>query len=279
MSQIEQPGIKDWDGRVAVVTGGASGIGRGIAEAFLARGATVVIADVDQSALEATAAEIGATGIRTDVTDAASVRALAESVIERFGTVDIVVNNAGVGPKADIASLTLADWKWILDVNLWGVIHGVDAFLPLLKANARGGWIVNTASMSTFFFPPAYAPYVASKAAVDGLSRVLRAELAAEGANVGVTVLHPGAVRTNIAASLRTRPERLAGDSGLFDFDIAQKLPEDARWSTPDEVGAIVVRAVENGDAFAFTHPEMVEDVERSFASVRDVMLAYGPAE
>ncbi len=272
-------GIEDWNGRTAVVTGGASGIGRGIAEAFVARGASVVIADIDEAALETTAAEIGAVAVRTDVTDASSVRTLADTVLERFGAVDIVVNNAGVGPKADIASLTLADWKWILDVNLWGVIHGVDAFLPSLKANPRGGWIVNTASMSTFFFPPSYAPYVASKAAVDGLSRVLRAELAAEGANVGVTVLHPGAVRTNIAASLRTRPEGLADDSGLFDFDIAQKLPQDARWSTPDEVGAIVVRAIENGDAFAFTHPEMVGDVERSFAAIREVMLAYGTAE
>jgi len=269
-------GIEDWNGRTAVVTGGASGIGRGIAEAFVAQGASVVIADIDAAALEATAADIGALPIRTDVTDAASVRALAASVIERFGAVDIVVNNAGVGPKADISSLTLADWKWILDVNLWGVIHGVDAFLPALKQNPRGGWIVNTASMSTFFFPPSYAPYVASKAAVDGLSRVLRNELASEGAHVGVTVLHPGAVRTNIAASLRTRPEVLAGDSGLFDFDIAQKLPKDARWSTPDEVGRIVVRAVTAGDAFAFTHPEMVDDVERSFASVRDIMLTYG---
>jgi NAD(P)-dependent dehydrogenase (short-subunit alcohol dehydrogenase family) len=268
-------GIQDWEDRIAIVTGGASGIGRGIATAFIAEGATVVIADIDRGALESTAAEIGAIPVQTDVADAASVHALATSATQRFGTVDILVNNAGVGPKAEVADLTLRDWKWILDVNLWGVIHGIDAFLPTLKANPRGGWIVNTASMSTFFFPPGYAPYVASKAAVDGLSRVLRSELAAAGVRVGVTVLHPGAVRTNISASLRTRPEDLVDDSGLFDFDIAQKLPDDARWATPGEAGALVVRAVSHGDPFAFTHPEMLVDVERSFAAVRDGLLAY----
>lgn len=262
-------GLQGWEGRVAVVTGGASGIGRGIAEALIAKGVNVVVADIDAAALEASAAEMGAVPIHTDVTSAESVGALADAVSQRFGRVDVVVNNAGVGPKSTADRLTLADWKWVLDVNLWGVIHGVDAFLPTLRENPAGGWLVNTASMAQFFCPPGYAPYVASKAAVDGLSHVLRRELDADGANVGVTVLHPGAVRTNIKDSLRNRPEDDGDESGLFDFDIAQKLPPSARWAVPDEVGALVVRAVERGDEYAFTHPEMVSDIDDRYASIR----------
>lgn len=266
-------GIRDFKDRVVVVTGGASGIGRGIAEEFLSRGARVVIADIDDAVLQKTAGEIGATGIRTDVTDAASVEQLAATVDDLFGRVDVLCNNAGVGPKANVEDLSLADWRWILDVNLFGVIHGIHAFLPRLKANPDGAWIVNTASMSTFFTPPAYAPYVASKAAVTGLSEVLARELAET--RVGVTVLHPGAVRTNIKESMRTRPTEAAEKSGLVDFDIAQKLPETARWATPGQAGRIVVRAVENGDAYAFTHPEMLDDAQDRFRTVEDALTRY----
>lgn len=268
-------GIRDFKDRVVVVTGGASGIGRGIAEEFLSRGAHVVIADIDDAVLQSTATELGATGIRTDVTDASSVEQLASQIDDLFGRVDIVCNNAGVGPKANVENLTLADWRWILDVNLFGVIHGVHSFLPRLKANTEGGWIVNTASMSTFFTPPSYAPYVASKAAVTGLSEVLARELAEAGARIGVTVLHPGAVRTNIKESMRTRPSDVSEKSGLYDFDIAQKLPDTARWATPRQTGHIVVRAVENGDAYAFTHPEMLVDAHVRFRAVEDALTRY----
>lgn len=266
-------GIQDWDGRVAVVTGGASGIGRGIAEAFRGAGATVVVADRDETALDA-AREEGFGAFRTDVADAESVAALARHVVEEHGRVDLLVNNAGVGPKAPLTGLTLADWRWILDVNLMGVIHGVHAFLPGLIANEHGGWIVNTASMSRFFTPPGYAPYVASKAAVEGLSLTIAQELEAGGHRVGVTVLHPGAVRTNIRNSLRSRPED-AGESGLVDFDIAEKITDERMWVQPEDAGAIVLRAVRGGDRFAFTHPGMVGDVEAVLAETRAAMLKY----
>lgn len=131
-------GIDDWLGRVAVVTGGASGIGLGIAEAFRGIGATVVVADRDRAALERVRGD-GYSAIETDVTDAASVADLADRVIADHGRVDLVVNNAGVGPKGPVGDLTLEDWRWVLDVNLMGVVHGVHHFLPHLRSNPHGG--------------------------------------------------------------------------------------------------------------------------------------------
>ncbi|OJW02399.1 MAG: hypothetical protein BGO47_11845 [Microbacterium sp. 67-17] len=154
-----------------------------------------------------------------------------------------------------------------------GVVHGVHHFLPYLIANPDGAWIVNTASMSRYFTPPGYAPYVASKAAVEGLSLTVAAEMAAAGNRVGVTVLHPGAVRTNIKDSLRNRPANSAG--ALIDFDIAKKVLDDDLWVEPSHAGAVVMRALRNGDPYAYTHPNMLEDVERNFALVREQMTKY----
>src|SRR5262245_33434334 len=137
-------GLANLSGKIAVVTGGASGIGRGIASRLLAQGMKVVIADIEQSALDSTAAALGVTGIRTDVSSLESVQALAEEVKRRFGTAHLICNNAGVGSVARLADMTAADWQWMLGVNLWGVIHGVQAFLPMLKMNSEGGHIVNT---------------------------------------------------------------------------------------------------------------------------------------
>jgi len=242
-------------GRVAVVTGGASGIGRGIAESLLAEGATVVIADIDADRVAAAAAEIGATGRRVDVSDAAAVQALAEETHAEHGRVDIVVNNAGVGPEARFDRLTLDDWRWIMEVNFFGVVNGVTAFLPILRANPDGGHIVNTASMSVFFDFPGLGAYTASKQAVVGLSRVLAAELAEEGSPVKVTVLAPGPVRTNIRESLKHRPRDQVG--GLADVDLeAGEGAADLRWIDPLDAGRIVARAIRGDDFWALTHPE-----------------------
>src|SRR5918998_4006482 len=153
----------DLEGKVAVVTGGASGIGKGIATALRDEGAQVVIADIEQGALDATAEELGVTGIRTDVSKAESVEALATEVVERFGTAHVIVNNAGIGPIGNVADLTLDDWRWIVDVNLWGVIHGVHHFLPILKANEDGGHIVNTSSVAGLVPSPGLGSYVLTK--------------------------------------------------------------------------------------------------------------------
>ena len=250
-------GITDLSGKVAVVTGGASGIGRGIAARLIAQGMTVVIADVEQGALERTAAELGATGICADVSSLESVQALADEVARRFGTVHVVCNNAGVGSMARLESMTSADWQWMLGVNLWGVIHGIQVFLPLLKANAEGGHIVNTASMGGLATIPGLGGYTTTKFAVVALSETLAGELEEERSRVGVTVLCPGPVRSNIKSSHRNRPASLAA-GGLFDTDL-ERSEEGARmpWLDPEQVGDIVVRAIRRGDLYAMTHPEM----------------------
>lgn len=264
---------------IAVITGGATGIGRGIAEEFLARGATVVIADIEQQTLDRTAAELDVVGIRTDVSDAASVQALADDVVARYGRVDIVVNNAGVGPLGRIADLTIDDWRWILDVNLFGVINGVTSFLPLLRANPRGGHLVNTASMSAFAPLANLGAYAASKAGVAALSEVLAAELAEDGSDVHVTLVTPGSVHTDIARSLRNRPQSSSG--ALIDVDMAADPERAARsvWLTPREAGAVVARAVLANDFYAITHPGLLHRVDERHEQIRQAFLAYPPID
>jgi NAD(P)-dependent dehydrogenase (short-subunit alcohol dehydrogenase family) len=248
-------GLPDLAGKVAVVTGGASGIGKGIAAQLVAEGARVVIADIQRDAMEAAAAEIGAAGVLTDVSDPASVDALAAAVLDRYGAVHVICNNAGIGPLAPVADLTLDDWRWMIGVNLWGVIHGVHTFLPILKQNRDGGHIVNTASMAGLVAGPRLGAYAAAKYGVVGLSEVLAAELAADNSRVGVSVLCPGTVHTNIGTSSRNRPADLP-DAGFKDIDIELEDNPRYRWIYPADAGAVVVRAIKRGDLYALTHPD-----------------------
>ena len=243
------------EGKVAVVTGAASGIGLGIARQLRASGMEVVIADIQPRELERAAAELGATGVVTDVSDAESVRNLASATIERHGAVHVVVNNAGVGPAAPISALRLSDWQWMLGVNLWGVIHGVDAFLPLLKQNPEGGHIVNTSSVGGLMAGPGMAAYSVTKFGITALTESLVQELAAEDSKVGASLLVPGTVTSNIKESLRHRPAGLE-DGGLVDVDLASGPDLGMRWMEPDEVGVLVVEAIKAGDLYIVTHPE-----------------------
>jgi NAD(P)-dependent dehydrogenase (short-subunit alcohol dehydrogenase family) len=260
----------DLEGKVAVVTGGASGIGKGIAQALRNEGAQVVIADIEDGALQRTAKELGATGIQTDVSSAESVGALATEVVERFGTAHVLVNNAGIGPMGRIADLTLDDWRWMVGVNLWGVIHGIHAFLPILKGNAEGGHIVNTSSMAGLVGMPGLGSYTLTKYGVLGLTEVLAKELEEDGSKVGATVLCPGTIHTNIGTSSRNRPDGNAG--GLHDVDISQEGSEvdmsGVRWMIPIEVGAIVVDCIKRGELYALTHPDWWDMVEPRFVAI-----------
>jgi NAD(P)-dependent dehydrogenase (short-subunit alcohol dehydrogenase family) len=255
----------DFAGTTAVVTGGASGIGKGLAEAFLAAGCHVVIADIDQAALTATADELGVLGVRTDVTDPDSVGALADRAVAEYGEVHVLCNNAGVGPFGSTAAMTPADWRFVLDVNLYGVIHGVHAFLPVLERNPDWGHVVNTSSMSVLLAPPNTAAYVASKAAVLGLTEVLAAELTAAGSRVGATALLPGTVRSNIKNSLRTR--QVTGPSALYEADLgASGRP--FRWLQPQDVGAMVLDAIRADQLYLLTHEEFLPQVAQRHARI-----------
>jgi NAD(P)-dependent dehydrogenase (short-subunit alcohol dehydrogenase family) len=258
----------EFRGKTAVVTGGASGLGKAIARQLAAEGMRVVIADIEESALQHAAAEIGAIGVRADVSDFASVRSLAEETCRRFGTVHVVCNNAGVGSIGRIADLTLDDWRWMIGVNLWGVIHGVQAFLPILRGNADGGHIINTASVGSFVTMPGLGAYGVTKHAVIALTETLAQELAEDGSRVGVTALCPGPTRTNIKTSSRNRPAAL-GRGGLVDVDLeTTEFGAGARWIEPDAVGRIVVAAVRRGDLYAFTHPEQMSAAEQRFEAI-----------
>lgn len=260
-------------GRVAVVTGGASGIGLGIARQLLAEGAQVVLADIQEDALKAAATEIGAFPVVVDVSDPGNVESLAEAALAEYGAVHIVVNNAGVGPMARIADLSLADWHWMIDVNLYGVIHGVHTFLPILKGNESGGHIVNTASMASFSPIPGLGAYAVTKFGVAALTEVLRAELKEEDSKVSATLLAPGTVHTNIKESLRNRPSTEGG--ALFDTDIAKGEAAKLRWLEPIDVGRIVTRAIRNDDAYALTHPEWWPMVQGRHEQIKAAFEKY----
>jgi NAD(P)-dependent dehydrogenase (short-subunit alcohol dehydrogenase family) len=257
-------GLKNFKGRVAVVTGGASGIGRGIAEELIARGAQVVIADIEADALEATAKEIGAVAHRTDVSKVESVQALADATFKKFGRVDIVCNNAGVGPFSRIEKMSLADWKFMLEVNLWGVIYGTHVFLPHLIANPDGGHIVNTSSQAGLVSFANVGAYCVSKFGVVALSETLAAELAEDHPAVGVTVLVPGPVKTNIHQSQRNRPSDLPS-GGLHDISVADMTSGyegTTAFLDPREVGRLVCDSIGDGRLYAITHPGMFDMIK-----------------
>ena len=239
-------------GRVAVVTGGASGIGLGIAQAFHDAGARIVIADLSLEQAEAAAESLDGLAVQTDVSDASSMQALAEATLAHYGEVDVLVNNAGVGPQAKLADMTLADWHWLLNVNLWGVIHGLDTFLPLISARPEGGHIVNVSSMSAFSPLSPLGGYAVTKAGVTALTEVLALELEQSGSAVHATVVAPGPVRTQIGQSLRNRPAQDVGS--LREFNIS---PPDELWKEPREVGEIVLDAVRANALYAITHPQL----------------------
>jgi NAD(P)-dependent dehydrogenase (short-subunit alcohol dehydrogenase family) len=201
--------------RVAVVTGGGSGIGRALVDVFAREGARIVVADIEEArAIEAADAVRGRGGhalaARTDVTDLAQVQALADRAFSEFGSVDVLCNNAGVAIWGSLAEATHRDWQWVLGVNLWGVIHGLEAFLPRMIAGKRRGHVVNTASMAGLVATRGLGIYNTSKYAVVGLSETLAKDLAPHG--IGVSVLCPMGVATRIRASDRNRPHHLRNE-------------------------------------------------------------------
>jgi NAD(P)-dependent dehydrogenase (short-subunit alcohol dehydrogenase family) len=245
----------EFKGTAAVVTGGGSGIGSGIALALAAAGANVVVADVEQDAAEAMAERVRALGVdsiavRTDVTSLEQVQELATTARRRFGDVHLLFNNAGVSVLRRGVDATHADWTWLINVNLWGVVHGMEAFLPSMLASGAPCHIVNTASMNGLF-PSARSPmYSATKYAVVGLTETFRNELSAT--DVAVSVLCPAAVTSRIDDAERNRPADLRADIPAPPFTASMRYEISAP-RDPESAGALVLDGIRNKQLFIFT--------------------------
>ena len=250
-------------GRVAFITGGASGIGLGMAGAFLDAGMKVVIADLRQDHIDAALASLAGRGprehihaIRLDVTDRAAMAAAAEETDRAFGKLHVLVNNAGVGIQGPFRGITYADWDFGMGVNLGGVINGLQTFLPRIRAHGDGGHIVNTASLAALVpMPSNFVVYVAAKAAVVTISETIRDDLAGE--NIGVTVLCPGPVRTNIHELSKNRPPQFGVGDAFREAEEAgaTKVPFPSMME-PAEVGSRVLNAIRKNELYVITHGE-----------------------
>lgn len=247
--------MDDLRGKVAVVTGAGSGIGRGLAMALAADGMRLALADIDGEGLRATGTALRDSGaeaieVVTDVRDAAAVEALAAATVQAFGSVYVVCNNAGVWTLGNQWETDLADWQWVVDVNLWGTVHGIRAFVPRLLENPDGGHMVNVASIGGLLSGPLTGPYSATKHAVVGLSKSLRAELARTGAQVGVSVVCPDKVQSGILDHVNRRPE-LTGLPPLTDESraVAAAMREAETGAiTADQAGRIIRDGIKRAD-------------------------------
>jgi NAD(P)-dependent dehydrogenase (short-subunit alcohol dehydrogenase family) len=271
------------EGKVAFITGGASGIGLGMAKVLARAGMKVAIADIRKDHL-ASAEEYfkrGARGsaappvvqvLELDVTDRSAYARVADEVERVLGPVQVLCNNAGIGITGEIKRASYDDWDWIIDVNLKGVVNGVQTFLPRMLANGQGGHIVNTASMAGLLTYATAGLYITTKFAVVGLSEALRSELSRDG--IGVSAFCPGGVRTNIREFEKTRPERYAesgyaGAAPVRPAPPAEVLEALREFSAdPEEAGEIVLRGIRRNDLYIFTQPEFYEGLRERFDAI-----------
>jgi len=268
--------VEDFKGKVAVVTGAASGIGLAMATRFAADGMAVVMADVEEPALEEAAADLLATGaevlaVPCDVASLESVHELRDVALERHGRVHVLCNNAGVSGGGMISDLSVGEWRWVLGVNLFGVIHGIDAFLCSMIDHGEPAHVINTASMAGHLPGPGMGTYSVSKFGVVALSETLLAEMRMAGTNVGVSVLCPGWVDTRIAESDRNRPADIKRSS--LDAPGAQAMEDFVKGllaggSAPSEIAEAVVTAISQDAFWVLPHHDFDDNMRARFDSI-----------
>lgn len=269
--------MESFEGKVAVITGGASGIGFAMAKRFAGEGMRLVLADIEEAALQNAAAELTATGVdvlavRTDVSKFDDVQDLATRAVHRFGKVHIVCNNAGVATAGFLAEATIRDWQWVVGVNLFGVINGVQAFLPILLQQGEECHFVNTASIAGLIVGPGMGIYCTTKHAVVALSEALYHEMQLMQTKVGVSVLCPAWVNTKIVDSGRNRPAMTANATEELG-PTAKMLQEYTRQVveaglSPDVIADHVVRTIKEKQFYILTHPEMTPAVQMRLEAI-----------
>jgi NAD(P)-dependent dehydrogenase (short-subunit alcohol dehydrogenase family) len=268
--------MQDFQGRVAVVTGAASGIGLGMARAFTGAGMRVVLADVETEALDTVVQGLAdrgheVIGVRTDVSRLQDVQELAARTLDRFGTVNVLCNNAGVGVDGPVPDTSLEDWRWTIDVDLWGPIYGVHVFLPLIT-EAGEGHVNSTASMAGLLAGGSLAAYNVAKHGVVALMASLARDLRIARSPITASVLCPGPINTNIATSQRNRDPADAAhhiQSEAGERYWARLTEHLTHGMDPDEVGPMVLDAMANDRFWVFTHPEMLSVVEQQVQLAR----------
>jgi len=268
--------VREVEGKVAFITGGGSGVGLGMARAFLGVGMKVVIADIRADHLESATAELDGDvhAIRLDVTDREAFVRAADETERVFGSVHVLCNNAGINLFNDIADATYQDWDWVLGVNLGGVVNGVVTFVPRIKAHGERGHVVNTASMAAFVAGPGAGIYTTAKFAVHGLSDALRWSLIPFG--IGVSMVCPGLVKSKIYESDMIRPAALATETTPADPEFMKILPGlHEAGMDPDKIGEKVLRAIRNNEFYVFTHPDHRDELRGIF----DETIAAFPDE
>lgn len=281
--------IDDFKGKTAVLTGAGSGFGLECARIGARLGMNLVLVDVQQDALDAAAAEAQAAGVqvlarKVDVSDAAQMEQLAADVLQRFGAPHLVFNNAGVGAGGLVWENSVKDWEWVLGVNLWGVVHGVRLFTPMMLAAAKAdpawrGHIVNTASMAGLVDAPNMGVYNVSKHAVVSLSETLHQDLSLVTDQVTASVLCPFFVPTGISQSHRNRPGDLPADKPTKSQLIGQAMNDKAVGSgkvTAAEVAQKVFDAAAQGQFYIYSHPKAIASVQ---TRMEDIMLGRNPTD
>ena len=289
--------MRDLEGRVAVVTGAASGIGRAFARRFAREGVRMVLADIEQRALDEAVQELTASGhevigVLTDVSKARAVEHLAQATLERFGKVHLLFNNAGVSggrghdrryaypdPPA-IWEATLADWEWITGVNYWGVAHGIRVFVPIMLAQQEDGHVVNTASVAGL--QPGGNVYGATKHAVVSMSESLRRDFVRRGARLGVTCLCPTLINTNLVTAFRNRPSELQEPDATPSAEEVEHLRQAAaQGMAPTEVAEMVLQAVKENEFYVVTNRSVDERIRERMEAIlnrRDLSVYHASA-